>query len=106
MAVAVQLLALRLPQAVISQTTSHVIVMQFKHFCTQILNHPKDSRIADLVFFSVVDPRIRIGFHADLDQLFISLRIQIRIQGTKPMLINADPDPGHKEFEFLHKKYT
>jgi hypothetical protein len=75
----------------------------FKHFCTQILNHPKDARIADLVFFSVVDPRIPIGYHADLDQLFISLRIQIRIQGTKPkMPINADPDPdpGHKEVEF------
>jgi hypothetical protein len=44
------------------------------------------------------------------DQLYISMRIHIRIwiQWAKPMLIYADPDPGHalkyKKFHFYIKK--
>jgi hypothetical protein len=66
---------------------------------------------------NVVDP----GFNADPywfqygsgsglvpDPTFYLIAIQIRIQGTKPRPINADPDqdPGHKEVEYLHEKYT
>ncbi len=53
---------------------------------------------------------IRIGFNADpdTDPLFISMRIQIRIQGAKPMLIHVDPGPGpgqtlkSQKVEFSH----
>ncbi len=45
-----------------------------------------------------------------LIQLFISLRIRIRIQEAKPMRIKAGPDPGQtfksQKVEFLHEKYT
>jgi hypothetical protein len=64
--------------------------------------HPKGSVIPDSIF-PVLWIRTGVVSNADLDQLFISLQIQIRIQGTKPkMPINADPDPdpGHKEVEF------
>ncbi len=39
---------------------------------------------------------IRVGFNADPDRLFTSLRIQIRIriQGAEQMRIYADLDPG------------
>jgi hypothetical protein len=40
---------------------------------------------------------IRIGFNADLAQAFMaSMRIRIRIPGTQPMRIHADPDPGQR----------
>jgi hypothetical protein len=53
---------------------------------------------------------IRIGFNADLAPAFMpSMRIRIRIQGTKPMRIHADPDPGQtlpsQKVEYLHEKY-
>jgi hypothetical protein len=42
-------------------------------------------------------------------QLFISMWIRIRMQGAKPMRIDADPDPGQtlksKKVEFLRGKY-
>ncbi len=116
MAVAVQLLALRLPQAVISQTTSHVIPMQFKHFCTQFLCHPKGSANADSVFFSDVDPRIWIrigfvtdadpvGFNVDPDPAFYLIADPDPDPGNKPMPINADtdPDPVTKKWSFYMK---
>ncbi len=45
-------------------------------------------------------------------QLFISMRIRIKIQiqEAKPMRIQADPDHGQtlksQKVEFLHEKYT
>jgi hypothetical protein len=45
-------------------------------------------------------------------QLFISIRIWIRIQGAKPIRIHADPDldPAQtlksQKVKFLHEKYT
>jgi hypothetical protein len=55
---------------------------------------------------------IRIGFNADPDPAFISMRIRmrIRIQGAKPMRIQADPDLDQtsesQKADFLHEKYT
>jgi hypothetical protein len=49
--------------------------------------------------------RIRISFTADPDPAFASMRIQIRIQGAKPMRIHADPnpDPGQPSQKVGHE---
>jgi hypothetical protein len=50
---------------------------------------------------------IGIGFNADPDQLFVSKRIRIRIQGAKRMRIHANPDLDlthtHKKLNFYIK---
>jgi hypothetical protein len=51
---------------------------------------------------------IRTGCNADLAPAFMP-SMRIRIQGTKPMRIHADPDPGQtlpsQKVEYLHEKY-
>jgi hypothetical protein len=54
---------------------------------------------------------IRTGFNEDSDP-DPAFFIRIRIQGAKPMRINADPDPDpsqtlkSQKVEFLHEKYS
>jgi hypothetical protein len=86
-AVAVQLLALRLPQAVILQTTFHGILCHFNTFACKFY-HPKGSGIPDSIF-PVLWIRTGVVSVADPDPAFVSMRIWIGIQGTKPMPINA-----------------
>jgi len=71
--------------------------------CTHLANG-KPSFYQDQCCGSVlVSMRIR-------DQLLTSVRIQIRIQGAKPMRIHADPYTGQnftpQKVDFLNEKYT
>jgi hypothetical protein len=107
-AVAVQLLALRLPQAVIITDN---LPWDFYAILTLLhaISVPSLGMLNKLflAFWTrgsgsrLVSMRIWI-------QLFISMRIQIGVQATKPLPIYADPDvdPGHKEVEVLHEKGT